>query len=330
MKSKKIQIIKCSMAIVIMLLSIIVLVNYMQISNEPIYQYQISQDTDYKVYLEKNDFINEAYLTKNQLYLQNIVRYIELNFLYQYEASNKEDLYYQYDISSTLNINYANTNQTLVTKTYPIITNKTLEQKDSSRIEVKESVNIDYQMYYQEVQKFKEQFNLPVSASLVVSFNLKMQLGEEQDKNPSVSIVTIDLTGSVFEIKIQESDNEQETILEINKMNEKTNWTLVVVLVILFITSFAYLIYQIKNYKIPKTTNIKKEIKEILRKYGQIIIELEKEPEINLKNIIDVKNFNELIEVEEEIREPILYYRKNDKAIFLIIDHYVTYRKIVE
>lgn len=330
MKSKKIQICKCSISIIIMISSIIVLINSLAINNDPIYQYQMSQDTDYKVYLEKNDFIKENYLTKNQLYLQNIVRYIEINFLYQYEASDKEDLYYQYDISSNLNINYANTNQTLVSKNYPIITNKILEQKDSSKIEVKESVNIDYQKYYQEVQKFKEQFNVPVSASLTVSFNLQMQIGEDQDTKTSASTVIIDLTGSVFEIKIQESEDQQETILEIGQMNQETNYLLVMFFSILFISSFVYLIYNIKTYQLSKTIKLKKKTREILRKYGQIIIELEKEPKINLKNIIDVKNFNELVEVEEEIREPILYYKKEDKDMFLIIDNYVTYRKIIE
>lgn len=330
MKSKKIQLFKCGISIVIMTLSIIILVNSILISNEPIYQYQINQDTDYKVYLEKNDFINEPYLTKNQLYIQNIVKYIEINFLYQYKASHEENLHYQYDISSTLNINYTNTNQTLVTKDYPIITNKTLEQKDSEEIEVKESINIDYQMYYQEVQKFKQQFNLPVSASLVVSFNLQMQIGEEQDKKVSVAMVTIDLTGSVFEIKVQESEDEQDTILEIGQMSKATNNFSVGILSILFVSSFFYLMYQIRKYHISKTTKSKKETKEILRKYGQIIIELEKEPEINMNNVIDVKNFNELIEVEEEIREPVLYYEKDGKAVFLIIDHHVTYRKIIE
>ena len=48
-------------------------------------------------------------------------------------------------------------------------------------------------------------------------------------------------------------------------------------------------------------------------------------PKLEMKNVIDVKEFEELISIEDEIREPILYYR--EKNAFFIIDNKIIYRK---
>ena len=70
---------------------------------------------------------------------------------------------------------------------------------------------------------------------------------------------------------------------------------------------------------------------KILRKYKEIIVEVESMPNINGKNIIDVKGFEELITIEEEIRLPILFYEENENEyVFLIIDENVVYRKIMK
>lgn len=329
MKREKLQRLKFIIPIIIVGISIIVLINSISINHVPFYHYQMNQDTDYKVYLKENDFINKKYLEKGQVYLQNIVRYIELNFLYNYEASLKDTISYQYDITSILTINYANTNQTLINKEYPIIENKQLEQVNSNLVQIKENINIDYQKYYQEVQRFKEQFNLPVNASLKVKFTIELK-NAQGNKKISASEVTIDLTSHVFEIKVQEVKDEEDTILEVQKIRKKVNYPILIITNIFIILSLIYFLYQIKKYQLSKVTKFEREIKEILKRYGEIIVELEKEPDIEFKNIIDVKSFDELIDVEEEIREPILYYQKNEEAIFLIIDHEITYRKIIQ
>lgn len=86
------------------------------------------------------------------------------NFSYNYNASMKENLNCKYDILSTLYIEYSNTNQVILEKNYPIIENKTIQQQYSNKIDISEKINIDYQKYNGEVEKFKEQFNLPVIA----------------------------------------------------------------------------------------------------------------------------------------------------------------------
>lgn len=70
---------------------------------------------------------------------------------------------------------------------------------------------------------------------------------------------------------------------------------------------------------------------KILRKYKEIIVEVENKPDVDGKNVMDVKGFEELITIEEEIRLPILFYEENDEEyVFLIIDENVVYRKFMK
>lgn len=319
---------KIIITITIAIIGIMLSVQSFPISKYPMYQYQINQDTDYKVYIEPNDFIQKKYLGKNQVYVQSLIKYIELNFSYYYQASQKENVKNNYNIVATLIISYSNTNQKIVEKEYPIIINKTLDKLDTSNMEINEIINIDYQQYYQEVQKFKQQFNLPVKAVLKINFNVNTEINsEKRTDKASMSEISIDLSEPVFEIKTQESEDQKETVLE--NAGANINYVLLTIGVLLFIISNISLLYQIRKYQLIQTTRFKLKIKEILRKYSDIIVELDKEPIINIKNFIDVKDFNELIDIEEEIREPILYYEKDKESIFIIINKEIVYRKIL-
>lgn len=59
----------------------------------------------------------------------------------------------------------------------------------------------------------------------------------------------------------------------------------------------------------------------ILRTYDQIIIEVEDIPNIAGKNIIKVKSFEDLVDAQLELREPIYYKNDNDSCFFILL-HY--------
>lgn len=64
-----------------------------------------------------------------------------------------------------------------------------------------------------------------------------------------------------------------------------------------------------------------KEKKRILKTYNSVIVEVETLPNIAGKNIIKVKTFDDLIDAQLELREPIYYKNDNDSCFFLLL-HY--------
>lgn len=78
--------IKVLVTVVIIAISVFIIIQSFPISNNLIYQYDAFQNTDYKVYLTKNDYYTKDYLDKNNVYLKDLTRYIEFNFGYNYNS----------------------------------------------------------------------------------------------------------------------------------------------------------------------------------------------------------------------------------------------------
>ena len=233
--------------------------------------------------------------------------------MYNYNASAKENLICKYDIVSTLYLEYSNTKQVIFEKNYPIIENKTIQKNNSNKIDIEEKINIDYQKYNSEVESFKEKFNLPLTAYMIINFNVETWLQNQQNiKQASTSKATIDLSQPAYEIKVKESDEQENTILETQDLNKNINYIALAIGLILFVISSGIFGYQIWKYQVTELNKIKIKVMKILRKYKEIIVEVESMPNINGKNIIDVKGFEELITIEEEIRLPILFYEENE------------------
>lgn len=64
----------------------------------------------------------------------------------------------------------------------------------------------------------------------------------------------------------------------------------------------------------------KSNVKRILSKYGDSLVELETIPNITTKQIINVQSFKDILNVKEKTNKPI-YYLKGDNAVdFIFID----------
>ena len=72
-------------------------------------------------------------------------------------------------------------------------------------------------------------------------------------------------------------------------------------------------------------------LNRILKNYGDIVAEIVSPVEIDNLNIIDVKNFDQLLDIEEEIRMPILFYETipDEQGEFIIICDNMAYRYVI-
>ena len=130
---------------------------------------------------------------------------------------------------------------------------------------------------------------------------------QENIKQTSTSKATIDLSQPAYEIKVKESDEQENTILETQDLNKNINYIALIIGLILFIISAGIFVYQIWKYQVTESNKTKIKVMKILRKYKEIIVEVENKPDVDGKNVMDVKGFEELITIEEEIRLPIFF-----------------------
>ncbi len=72
-------------------------------------------------------------------------------------------------------------------------------------------------------------------------------------------------------------------------------------------------------------------LNRILKNYGDIVAEIVTPTETGNMRVIDVKNFDQLLDIEEEIRMPILFYEtvEGEEGEFTIIYDNIVYRYIL-
>lgn len=304
-----------------------------------LYAYNIARNSDYKVYLKNNNYINQEYMGMNATYITDLVDYIDANFRYNYNVSKKASSKSTYKVVAVLNVEYyvtgAEEGTKLWSKEYTLVEPKEIKQ-DNNQIIINENVKIDFNKYNAEIEGFKEQFGLPIKAyldvKLVVNSEIDVSDSNKVEKDNSVINLKMDLNQQVFSIT---QDYEQATkgqIFDDGKMNSASNIILLVIGIILFaISAFGILNIIRKIISADKKTDYDIALNRILKNYGDIVAEIVTPTETEGMKVIDVKNFDQLLDIEEEIRMPILFYEiaEGEEGEFTIIYDNIVYRYVL-
>lgn len=302
------------------------------------YCYKIENKIDYKVYMYDNSFFDEDYLGMNKTYTSDLINYIDINFEYNYSNSKKENFDYNYDITAKIVGNYGTKQQDeLWTKNYILKEKVSDSKKDSNSLILKENIKIKYEDYLATVIEFKKQLKLSIDASLEISMNIN--INSDKVKDTQNLKISIPLTETTFKIDLDYKDkvtnsktnNEKITIDEniknlVNKLMMKLGIILLIFNIIVFLLTYK------KVFDIKPKSSYEIELSKILKRYAEIIVEISSEIEIDENTVISVKKIEDMVDIEEELRMPILYYEKKHKkeAWFIIKHGKDTYRYILQ
>ena len=79
-----------------------------------------------------------------------------------------------------------------------------------------------------------------------------------------------------------------------------------------------------------KSLEIIEELNKILRICQEKIVKVRNKPTIKQENIVEVKDFGEIIKLSEELFRPILYWEsKEEEAWFIVMSNDIVYRFIL-
>lgn len=308
-----------------------------KMNNNPnsIYDYSITQNADYIVNLNKNSFIEKPYLEKNETYIADLIKNIEITFLYNFQGTSSIPLKYTYDIIATTKGEYAlevGEAKSKVWNKERVLFSKQ-DELEQNQLTIQEKVTIDYDEYAEEVRQFRKELNLPITASLNVSMKIKV-IGELSNTLEDEQTITIKIPLNEQAFRITE-DFETEISNQIFEKSEYQgeikNKNLISGIVLMIVSIFLLVLFFKEIFNVQKKTNYTIKLNKILKSYGDIIIELA--TPMNLKNhqIIDVKNFNEMIDLEEELHIPINFFEKKAfyEGEFYLINGSIVYRYIL-
>ena len=304
-----------------------------------LYSYNISRNVNYEVHLKENNFFETKTLEMNKTYVSNIVDKIKMDFSYALSGNKKAKTNYQYQIVAITTAKYESadveTNDVIWTKQYVLVEPKKLD-KESSSFVIREVCDIDFAKYNEEIKELKKQLRIPIMADLQVKLIVKSEseIPNVPDKLIEASIMSMkmDLDKDVFTIEKQYENAESKSIMSKVEPGKNINKTGVVVGGVLIVVSLMIILSSIrKTMKYSKKTDYAIALNRILKNYGDIVAEIVSPIEIDNLNIIEVKDFDQLLDIEEEVRMPILFYETipDEQGEFVIICDNMAYRYVI-
>ena len=300
------------------------------------YSYKNYGSTDYKVYLKENNFFEEKFLPKGRQYTTELIDYIDINFNYLYSGSKLTDIEYEYNISGEIIGEYeSNTDSKseIWNKKYVILENQNGKKYDSIFFDVNKNLKLDYSKYNNEANNFKNQFKLAIDAKLLVKFNVKytatIRNSDKKVRGVETIELSIPLSKTTMNITTKEIKGDSKNLYDEELVPKNMNRVYInsILLIIILIISISNKDRLIINKKTYYTKNYNK----IIKNYSDIIVEVSTQPNLENLEILEIKNFDDLVDTEEELKSPILLYevKKQKESWFVIIHNKYAYRYIL-
>lgn len=301
--------------------------------------YSSNTNLDYKIYLKPNKFYERSYLDKDKKYISNIINYMDVNLNYIFNTTVLSDTSYSYNVSAVISSDYDLNGVTaeLWSKTYQLVAPKSLTKTSSSGFQIKENLKIDYGKYEALANSFKEEYGISADTKLTILINIRSNTSVS-NYNKSIPVsktisLVMPLNKTVTDVTVSGTDAVSQNVTQIIKGERHINYVLLIGAIIAAIISAP--ICFISFYKLFKITNVSQYIvqqKKILKSYGDVIAEVTTKPDLHGLKIIEVKEFEDLINIEEELRVPILFYEliQESESWFIITTSTQAYRYILK
>ena len=316
---------KIIIAIIIFIISIVMIFKSTNIAENVLVSYNTNSRLDYKVYLFPNDFIKDEYMTKGKTYITNLVNKISLTYDFSLKSSDELKSNYKYDVIAKIIVKHSSTGKELWKEESNLVLDKDIEINNG--LKILETVEIPYKEFNDKVKSFKVQYNIPITAYVDVNLNVK---DAENNSQLATTGISMNLNEDTFEINENFAGNQVKNITEKNNPNKN----ILIIEILIAIISGLYIIgkiYNIADSVMIRKSYYSKAIYKILKNYGDIVAELVKPVDLSGLKIIDVKNFDQMLDVEEELRIPIMFYEtiKNEEGHFVLVHQDMAYRYIL-
>jgi hypothetical protein len=277
--------------------------------------YTENSNIDYKVYLKENEFFEERYWGKDNQYIANLIDYIEVNFKYELFASEPNvDYKYTYKIVAETNVEDKTSQKSLYKFNEDIIEEKQYEFNTNSKLKINEPIKVDYNRYNDIINRFVDVYDLDNSNATVnvnMYVNVVDDIAEKTIENDTpVMSLSIPLTTQTMAIDIESNSVNGNNINVCQTINSEKYLFIAIILLFVDITLIIKLIIFIKDTKNEKAV-YNMRLRKIMSNYGSYIQKLNNEYDFECYQILEIKSFEDLLQVRETINKPILMTEKS-------------------
>ena len=304
-------------------------------NKKEIYSYTNKFDYKYEVNLVENKFIEEDTLDMNKVaYVTQLIDTIDFDINYNYNGDKVSNIKYNYSVIGKLEATYnrENEEQKIWEKEY-ILKEETSNESDNGKINIKDKIELDLKEQNNLVKDFEQRMGMTLDAKYIINVkvNSTTEIEGENITNNYISTIIIDLAKKTTKIEGENKKEETEFITKDNIETRKVSPLKVIIDIACIILSLLVLNNLSKTKNINTIRNeYRQELNKILRICQEKIVKVRNKPIVKQENIVEVKDFGEIIKLSEELFRPILYWEsKEEEAWFIVMSNDIVYRFIL-
>ena len=283
------------------------------ITSKEIINYKVNSDIDYKVYLKANNFYDTPYLEKGMVYVASLIDNLDIDYRYNFYVDKKSDIDFNYQVKAKLVIASQLNNNIFYEKEYDITEEKTNEIIDQNSYVIAENIKIDYGYYNNLANGFRSAYAVNTNSYLEVYLVVNEKAKESNTynlENESKVILTVPLSMQELNITLNNKNiNEEKELVIEHKEGLNSPYSIaIIVILVLLIVFVGYGLVKKVLILFSNDSKYDSYVKKILNGYDRIIVTVKTLPNFDNYNIIKVADFQELVDVRDNLKTPINYF----------------------
>ena len=314
------------------------IINSLSINSDEKLHFQEKGNVKYSVCLKDNDFFEDECLDSNMSYVASLIKNISFDFNYQFNG-NFDNLVssVDYEVVAKLIIENNDTKTKYYEKEY-VLAPKTSDsiKNNGTLYNLDKKININYEYYNNIATNFKSQYGVDSQSYLEVYLNTYNNVNSKYKDIPTSAQISvrIPLSQKAIEIKFNTQEVNKSIDKYITSKNIVINGYLIFIVGITFLFTsliFLFFIFMIIKKYAKTISKYDKFINKILKEYDRLIVETTTFPDEKEYNVLIINSFNELVDVRDNLRSPIMFYNIKDHKMskFYILNNNNLYLYIV-
>ena len=307
------------------------------ITKSEVIKYNEKSAIDYKVYLKENDFYKTPYLNKGMAYIASLIDKINIKYDYTFKSNKDSNIDISYEIIAKLVIASQNNDKVFYENDYVLKSEVLDEISNSNNYDLSQSISIDYDYYNNLANQFRSNFAVNTNSYLEVYLKINEKSKENNSyelNNQNKTSLKIPLSLQEINIGLEEKtiNNQKQTSTESEFVITNSTYVIVDCVLLLFILVLIIILIRKVLLIRKKTNSYDRYVNRILRGYDRLIVNVKTAPILDNYNIIKVEKFEDLLDVRDNIKEPIKYFVITDhhKGEFFITNHNDLYLYVVK
>ena len=324
--TKKIWVYSLIISAAILLVSaFFLLYRYFTLSMPHYVNYTEDSNLNYKVIYKDNNFFNDGMQTSNNKYIASLIDYVKADFKYSISFLEKNINYsYKYKIVANVKVLDNEDKEKIYEENDVIFESNMLTGSGTTNIN--QSVDIDYNKYNDLINNFKNTYSLKdadskLNVSMYIELNSYGNNDIEEVNKKAVVSLSMPLTKRTTGIDLSNelTKSADRKILIKSSANYTRLLAIGVVEIVLSLIEICIMVFYCKRTRTIKNI-YEREIKKLQNTYSGYIQKINSRYEIGAGQVIKVESFNDMLEIKDTLKTPILMLENEAKdGTFFII-----------